>query len=242
MQRLYPEPSSAGRDTPGPARNQVGTVPGAGESGLDLRAAELLCSRLCHDLISPVAAISNGLELLGDDDGSSAAEISGLLSLSAAQAAGRLMYYRAAYGLGGDQAESLTVSQAAVLVEGLADRDKVTFRWPRTGDVALGRLGTKLLLNAAAMALEALPRGGRLSLALRGEPVRELVFESQGTGAALRPEIVPVLDDSVDVETLSPRSVHGYFTAWLARSHGGRLAVDQGPDAVRLTVTLPAPG
>lgn len=209
------------------------------DEALPLRAAELLCSRLCHDLISPVAAVNNGLELLAEDDGSSAAEIGGLLHLSARQAAGRLMFYRSAYGLGGDQADSLTVADVAALVEGVADADKVKFLWPRIGDIALGRVGTKLLLNAAMVALESLPRGGRLAVALAGTPPAEIVLDATGTGANLRPEVADALA-TADVASLSARSVHGYFTAWLARGCGGALAVEVRPDAVRLRLTLPA--
>ena len=242
MQRLEQGRGQAGVTANSRPGDGPQTTPRVREDGLDLRAAELLCSRLCHDLISPVAAINNGLELLGDDDGSSAGEISGLLALSAAQAAGRLMFYRAAYGLGGDQADSLTVADAAGLVEAIADRDKVGFRWPRAGQIALGRIGTKLLLNAALMALEALPRGGRFSLALQGEPPEALVIDAEGAGAGLRPEVSEALAYGTDVDSLTARSVHGYFTAWLARSRGGSLSVEPRREAVRLLLVLPTGG
>jgi histidine phosphotransferase ChpT len=237
MQRLYPldGPDNRASDT-GQGRGKAVRVPG---DALDLRAAELLCSRLCHDLISPVAAISNGLELLADDDGSSAAEISGLLGLSAGQAAGRLMFYRAAYGLGGDQADSMTVAAAAALVEAIGDRGQVNFRWPAARDTVLGRVGTKLMLNAAALALETLPRGGRVSVALDGAPPVALLIDAEGTGAAIRPEVAEALRDDADVDALTARSVHGYFTAWLARRHGGDIVPESRADAVRLRLHLP---
>lgn len=236
-QRLYP-PHDDGPNAEDGKAMATRTVGDA----LDLRAAELLCSRLCHDLISPVAAINNGLELLGDDDGSSAAEISGLLSLSAGQAAGRLMFYRAAYGLGGDQADSLTIGDAAQLVEGIADRGKINFRWPAARETMLGRIGTKLLLNAAALALEMLPRGGRLSVALVGASPAALVIDAEGTGATIRPEVAEALRDGADVEALTARSVHGYFTAWLARSQGGSIVPELRADAVRVRLELPPAG
>jgi histidine phosphotransferase ChpT len=239
-QRLYPVADGGKPKTVGA---EGATMAGdAIADGLDLRVAELLCSRLCHDMISPVAAINNGLELLADDDGSSAAEISGLLTQSAGQAAGRLMFYRAAYGLGGDQADSLTVADLARLVEGLVEADKIGFRWPRAGETALGRIGSKLLLNAAVMAIEALPRGGRISVALTGEPPETLVIEAEGTGATIRPEVAEALRQDVDVGSLTPRSVHGYFTAWLARSRGGAIEPETRTDAVRLRLVLPPRG
>ncbi|MBT3536699.1 MAG: histidine phosphotransferase, partial [Rhodospirillaceae bacterium] len=66
---------------------------------LPLRVAELMCSRLCHDLISPTAAVSNGLELLDDGQGGMDQEVMSLLGFSVGQAAGWLMLFRIAYGL-----------------------------------------------------------------------------------------------------------------------------------------------
>jgi histidine phosphotransferase ChpT len=71
------------------------------EPKIELRVLELLCSRLCHDLISPVMAVNNGIELLADDEGDMGADIRDLLTLSAGSAAARLQFYRIAYGLGG---------------------------------------------------------------------------------------------------------------------------------------------
>jgi histidine phosphotransferase ChpT len=212
------------------------------ENGLNLRVVELLCSRLCHDLISPVAALSNGLELLADDDGSGAQEISGLLTLSAGQAAGRLMFFRTAYGLGGDHADALTIADVGSLVRGILDGDKTTLDWPDRTDRSLGRFGTKLLLNAAAIALESLPRGGRVALAIDGDNPVTLVLDASGAGAALRPETEEGISESASIAVLSPRSVHGYFTAWMARAHGGRLDVASRPDGVSLRLRIPSAG
>ena len=71
---------------------------------IPFRVTELLCSRLCHDLISPVAAVSNGLELLVDENGRMDAEIGDLLGFSIGQAVGWLTVFRVSYGLGDDNA------------------------------------------------------------------------------------------------------------------------------------------
>jgi histidine phosphotransferase ChpT len=95
------------------------------------------------------------------------------------------------------------------------------------------------MLNAAALALETLPRGGRVSVALDGAPPVALLIDAEGTGAAIRPEVAEALRDDADVDALTARSVHGYFTAWLARRHGGGIEPESRPDAVRLRLHLP---
>jgi hypothetical protein len=77
---------------------------------IELRVLELLCSRLCHNLISLVMAVNNGIELLADDEGEMSSDIRELLTLSAGSAAARLQYYRIAYGLGGQNAAPIGLS------------------------------------------------------------------------------------------------------------------------------------
>ena len=205
---------------------------------MPLRVAELLCSRLCHDLISPVAAVSNGLELLGDgmDD-----EISSLLSLSVGQAAGRLTFYRAAYGLGGDSADALSLDDVAGLVRGLVESDAITVELP-SGSDPLGRGPAKLLLNAAALGLETLPKAGRLSVSASGLPGgMQIDVHAEGNGVAMRPETAEATVPDADIEALTPRSVQGYLTAWLARSRGGSFDLAGNDDgSVRFAASLPA--
>ena len=204
-----------------------------------LRVAELLCSRLCHDLISPTAALSNGLELLAEDSDGMAGEITQLLSFSAGQAAGWLMFYRVAYGLGGDSADALTLSDAAALIRGIVEEHKVVLDLAE-GDTALGRGAAKALLNAALVGLETLPNRGRLSLALEnGDGVRIRVV-AHGDGVAMRPEVRAALTPGAEIAELTARTVQGWFTAWLAHGMGGALdvAADR-PARVAVTVALP---
>ena len=63
---------------------------------IDIRVLELLCSRICHDLIRPVTAINNGMELLEDDPGDMLDDIRDLLMNSASEGAGKLQYFRLA--------------------------------------------------------------------------------------------------------------------------------------------------
>lgn len=196
----------------------------ADTADIPLRVAELMCSRLCHDLISPTAAVSNGLELLDDGQGGMDQEVMSLLSFSVGQAAAKLMLFRIAYGLGGDMADALTQTEAVNLVRGVVEEDKVSLDLAES-DVPLGRGATKLLLNAALVGLETLPNRGKLSLSVaRGETIT-LTITGEGEGVSVRPEVREVLTLDADIASLSPRTVQGYFTIWLAQNLGGSFAI-----------------
>lgn len=191
---------------------------------LPLRVAELMCSRLCHDLISPTAAVSNGLELLDDGQGGMDQEVMSLLSFSVGQAAGKLMFFRVAYGLGGDAADSLTQTDVANLIRGVVEEDKITLDLAE-GEAPLGRGATKLLLNAALVGLETLPNRGKLSLSVeRGDSIN-MRITGEGEGVAVRPEVREALAPDADIASLSPRTVQGFFTSWLAGTLGGSFSL-----------------
>lgn len=206
---------------------------------IPLRVAELLCSRLCHDLISPVAAVSNGLELLGDEPDDMASEITSLLSFSVGQAGGWLMFFRVAYGLGGENADALSLSEAARLIRGIVEEDKIILDL-QEGDQPLGRSAAKLLLNAALVGLETLPNRGNLKLTVeQGDPVR-ITVATDGDGVALRPEVREVLHKDYDISGLSARTVQGYFTIWLAGSMGGSFGL-QAEESSRIVFAAEIP-
>src|SRR5262245_14012335 len=94
----------------------------------ELRFAELLCSRLCHDLVSPIGAINNGVELLEEFGGGGSDEAMGLIASSGRQAARRLQFYRVAFGLAGSQVVQ-SVGDVRSLLTGMLEGGKVTLEW-----------------------------------------------------------------------------------------------------------------
>jgi histidine phosphotransferase ChpT len=210
---------------------------------VDLRVLELLCSRLCHELINPVGAISNGVELLSELGGEPDPEAIGLVAQSAKSAGGRLQFYRVAYGLAGTAGPELTLAEALALAEGAVVTARIVLDGPREGPDGARRLGrpaTKLLLNLLLLAAEALTRGGRVGLALRLEGSGAgLEVTAEGDDARLTDETLGLLGDVVDVEALSARNVHAYFTARLAKALGLRFAIEQKPGVVRFQMTTP---
>lgn len=211
---------------------------------IELRVLELLCSRLCHELISPVTAVNNGMELFADSPSDMVADIVSLVAASGGQASRKLQFYRIAYGFGGEGSAAPSVAEAGRLVHGLLDGGKVALDWPgpgTIGDLRLGREPTKLLLNAAVVGAEALPRGGRLSVAVDAGATTVIRVAAIGENARLMPESAAALAAAVDVAQLTPRSVHGYFTRRLAEAAGGMLGIDtRVTGTVAITAAIPA--
>ena len=135
------------------------------ESKIELRVLELLCSRLCHDLISPVMAVNNGMELMEDDSGDMSDDIRDLLAVSAAAAASRLQYYRIAYGLGGQNAAPVGLPEAGRLTRGLIEEGKEVVAIGGTGRGAdtvliIRSAASKRFLDLAVLEIVAKPRVG----------------------------------------------------------------------------------
>ena len=208
---------------------------------IDMRVAELLASRLCHDLVGPIGAVNNGMELLEDEDLGMSDDAIQLSASSARQAANILQFYRLAYGMAGGRIGG-DLGDLRELATGFLASSKTTLDWTLagqpTGDLTEG-LG-KLLLNLIVLGEECLPRGGTLVVSLAEGPAgQEIAVTANGTGTRLREESQFVLADDVVIEELTPRNVHGYFTRLLAQRMGSDLIVDSpGVDSLRVSVTL----
>ncbi|MGH6933809.1 MAG: histidine phosphotransferase family protein [Dongiaceae bacterium] len=211
---------------------------------LDLRVMELMASRVCHDLISPVGAIGNGLELLEDADGEMAKEALKLSANCVRKASALLEYFRMAYGAAGS-GDALRWESAKTLAAGIVEGGKVTLTWPDlTADLKPPPGTAKFVLNLVLMASEMLPRGGEVSVSL--EPTGgglKAMATANGRDARITEELAATLAAGADgVAALSAKTVHGYFTARLAESLGGRLdvAVPRPGASVQVSAVLAA--
>ena len=209
---------------------------------IDIRVAELLASRLCHDLVGPIGAVNNGIELMQDESFGMADDALSLAAKSADQASNLLQFFRLAYGLAGHRQGS-DFGPIRELVSGFLSHSKAELDWsaaPVSEGVPDGT--AKLLLNLVALAAEALPRGGTVGVTMARDGAGfELEVKAVGADAGLRQEAEAALSDDIAVENLTPRNVHGYFTQLLVKRLGGRLRTEQiGRGALRLAVTFPA--
>lgn len=206
----------------------------------DLRVFELLASRLCHDVVGPIGAVNNGMELLAEDDEEMAGDAIELAGASARQAADALQFYRLAYGMAGTQVDA-NGPELARVAGAFLEKHKTRLIWPDGNMPIMAPDGlAKLLLNLVALAAESLPRGGEVSLDF-AEGTGELTATAmaRGQNSALRPEVAEALSMDCDIDDLSPRSIQGYFTALLAKRGGGSLvAARSGEEGFDFTVTL----
>jgi histidine phosphotransferase ChpT len=206
---------------------------------IDLRVAELLASRLCHDLVSPVGAVNNGLELMAEDlDPEMLQDALALADKSAKQASSTVQFFRLAYGQAGRQVD-MGPAELKRLAEGYLTSQKAELAWDADALVLNGpEGGGKLLLNLIALAVETLQRGGtiRVEAAGDGQSVR---VAGEGTNARLRDETRAAIANDADVAQLSPRAVQGYFSRLVAQRMGGDLRVREDGDAVTFEVALP---
>lgn len=203
---------------------------------IDLRVLELLGSRICHDLISPVTAINNGMELLDDDPGDMLNDIRDLLMNSASEGAAKLQYFRMAYGLGGNPDGEVGIGTMADLTAHLDKHLKSAIAWPADREQMVPRLVAKSALNMVLMAVEALPRGGEIAVDLQDGSI---VVGARGQGARIEAESLTAATGDVSVDALTPRTIQSYFTREVVTAAGGTLSVEAvEPDFVSFRATI----
>ncbi|MBV9842479.1 MAG: histidine phosphotransferase [Sphingomonadaceae bacterium] len=192
--------------------------------------ASLLCSRLCHDLLSPVGALNNGLELLVDEhDPEMRSRILALLSESATASAAKLKFFRLAFGAAGGFGEQVDAREGKIALEGLFGGDRrVQIGW-LVEQEQMDKAALKVLLNLALIAGDALVRGGRLDI---GAEEGEIVVRAEGPRIVLDPELRAALEGKTDSKALTPRAAAAFLANSLARRRGGSITVSEPGDGV----------
>ena len=196
-------------------------------SNSEVDLAALLCSKICHDLLSPVGAINNGLELLEDEtDPVMRDRCMDLLADSARVSADKLKYFRLAFGAAGGFGDEVDPAEARLLIESrIGDSGKITLGWALQND-ALPKKAIKILLNLALIAKESLVRGGTLDVgAEKGNLGIEVVVRAAGTKIALDSGIRTALDGTIAQADLSARTAAAWMTRELALQNGGDLRI-----------------
>ena len=187
--------------------------------------ASLLCSRLCHDLLSPVGALNNGLELLADEhDPDMRARCLELLADSARASANKLKFFRLAFGASGGLGDSIDTREARAALEGLfGDNHRVHLGW-MVDSPSLPKPAVKVLLNLALIAGDALVRGGQLDIgAERTATGIDIGVRADGLRIVLDAELRGALLG--DAAMMTPRAAAACLVRELVEQGGGTLQV-----------------
>lgn len=208
-------------------------------SSTDLAA--LLCSRLCHDMLSPVGALNNGLELLADEtDPAMRDRCLELLEQSARTSARKLKFFRLAFGAAGGFGEQVPVEEPEELIRGLVQgNDRLTLEWHLTM-ATLSKPAVKILLNLSAIGVDSLVRGGTLAIgAERADGVTEIAIRASGQRVVFDEYIGRALAGELPHEDLSGRTAPAHMISMLASEQGGEVQFATIDGALVLGALLP---
>jgi histidine phosphotransferase ChpT len=200
-------------------------------AALDLAA--LLCSRVCHDLISPVGAIVNGLEVLEEENDEETKTFAmNLIKKSAGAASAKLQFCRIAFGAAGSAGAQIDLGDAANIARGFFEDDKTRLAWnlPRT---LMAKNRVKLLLNMLLIAGQAIPRGGNLTVDPIGSG-ESMGFQVTAAGANARvpPAVPALLAGDTGGEMLDAHRIQPFYAGLLARDCGVQASIAMAGDAV----------
>ena len=201
---------------------------------LDLAA--LLCSRVCHDLISPVGAIVNGIEVLEEDkDEETKTFALDLIKKSAGTASAKLQFCRIAFGAAGSAGAQIDLGDAETISRGFFEDDKTKLAWnlPRA---LLPKNRVKLLLNLLLIAGQTIPRGGRLTV----DPIgagESMGFKvsAAGVNAKVPPAVAALLSGETGDMPLDAHRIQPFYASLLAQAAGVKVAMVMEGEAVAVS-------
>jgi histidine phosphotransferase ChpT len=200
----------------------------------ELEFAALLVSRVCHDLVSPVGAVVNGLEVLEDErDATMRADALKLVTSSAEQATARLQFARIAFGAAGSAGAELDLNEIGRTVQGLVRGGKVDVDW-QAASLNWPKDWAKLLMNATLLASDSLPRGGHIKVETSSDPAAP-GFTVRATGQNAR--ILEEVEKAARGEPVYPldgRSIQAFLTYKLARTLNAGLTLTARDGTVEL--------
>lgn len=199
--------------------------------------AALLCSRICHDLISPVGAINNGIELF--DEGGAEEDALQLIRMSAVNASARLQFARIAFGAAGSAGSEIDSGDAESVAKNFMQNEKANLDWqaPR---LLLPKNEVKLLLNLVLIANASIPRGGDIYVSIREENGKRN-FQLKVSGKMLRvpPKFLDLYNGQTPSEPIDAHAIQPYYTLLLSQLSNMPIAIQALPEVITFTAGQP---
>ncbi len=186
--------------------------------------ASMLASRLCHDLLSPVGAFSNGLELLADEkDADMRARCVDLLEQSARTSAAKLKFFRLAFGSAGGFGEAVPPGEAKSAIEGIMADRPIVLNW-MIGDDPLPKPAVKIILNLALILVDALVRGGRLDIGCekQGEGI-EIALHAEAERILVDADVERILSEGEEASAMTSRTAPAVLVRAVAAQNDGTV-------------------
>ena len=194
----------------------------------DIEFSALLCSRLCHDLISPVGAIGNGLEILSDeDDEDMREEVMKLLCQSVEVTSAKLKFFRLSFGAAGGFGEKIPLSEAESAIRGLYGSGNIDLTW-QSNVGSLDKDALKLMLNMVLVAGESLIRGGKLLVEINEQsPVTDVTVTVHGDKIIFSDSIRMAILGEVSEDCIEAKSAPAFLAANVARKLNSKIEYNQ---------------
>lgn len=187
--------------------------------------ASMMASRLCHDLLSPVGAFANGLELLADEkDPEMRARVFDLLEQSARTSAAKLKFFRLAFGSAGGFGEAVPPAEARHAIEGIMADRPITLNW-MIGEDPLPKPAVKIILNLSLILVDALVRGGRLDIGCETQPNGgiEIALHVEAERIFLDGDVERILQDGEAASAMTSRTAPATLIQAVAAQNGGTV-------------------
>lgn len=209
----------------------------------EIKLAEMLCTRLCHDLTGPIGAVNNGAEFLSEEGFDMQNEAMQLVLSSAHEAVNRLQFYRQAYGRVNDHGEA-SLSEKRALAQAFFSTTKLKLDWPDNhadaSGVSVSQKMSRLLLNLLIVLAGVLIRGGTIAVRVsENADARELELSGEGETVKFDPDTLDILKGTGDASLLSPKTSQAFLTAKLASELDAAIDLAIDTHTVKIVVRQP---
>lgn len=209
---------------------------------IDIHVLELLASKICHDLISPVGAVANGVEFLEELEIEGADDIVELIQFSAKQGSAKLQAYRMAYGAGGADTSIKPEDVHKLFGAFVAQDNKIQQEWDPYGPLGPEERPAgfcKMLMCGLLLAVESLPKGGKIQVNAGG--ANETLIRADGADCAIKTDCLKALVSDMPADALTPKQMHAHTTLLLSKHYGFSIKpVEEGEGFVVFSMVSPA--
>lgn len=204
--------------------------------------AAQMCARIAHDLISPIAALGTAIEVLDDPDNADMHEDAlELVKMSARQASGKLQFLRLAFGAGGSAPGVIGVEELKKLTDGIYGDAKAEIIWNTDRD-GIEKDAARLLLNLVMLGVQAVPRGGSVTILTRDvDSAFEIRLTCAGPKARLADAVKLTLSGKMPEDGFDGRTIQPFYAGMILRELGGKIAAGAEEDRVVFSAKIPQP-